>query len=60
MENIASLKEAVESTGQEWNGTHGLRYNYTQEALDNGASRAKISLNMGHSREEITGHYLKE
>lgn len=56
----ASLKEAVESTGQKWNGTHGLRYNYAQEALVNGASRAEISLNMGHSREEITEHYLKE
>ena len=55
-----SLKEAVESTQQSWNGTHGLRYNYAQEALANGASRAEISLNMGHSREEITGHYLKE
>ena len=30
----ASLKEAVESTGQEWKGTHGLRYNYAQEALE--------------------------
>ena len=55
-----SLKEAVESTAQEWNGTHGFRYTYAQEALGNGASRAEISLNMGHSREEITSHYLKE
>jgi len=54
-----SLKEAVESTGQEWQGTHGLRYNYAQEALYNGASKTEISLNMGHSREEITEYYLK-
>lgn len=53
-----TLKEAVEATGQSWRGTHGLRYNYAQGALSNGASKAEISLNMGHSREEITTHYL--
>lgn len=53
-----TLKEAVESTDEEWQGTHGLRYNYAQEALNRGTSRAEISLNMGHSREEITEHYL--
>jgi len=54
-----TLKEAVEYTGEEWKGTHGLRYNYAKEALLNGASRAEISLNMGHSRSEITEYYLK-
>ena len=59
----ASLKEAVESTGQEWNGIHGLRWNYCQYMVspDGGNfSRSEVSLFMGHSREEITSHYLKE
>lgn len=54
-----TLKEAVESTGQEWQGTHGLRYNYAQDEIANGTSKAEISLNMGHSREEITEYYIK-
>lgn len=61
------LKEATEATNQEWKGTHSLRYDYAnnqnQENKDNGMteseSKAQISLNMGHSRIEITEHYLK-
>ena len=62
-----TLKEVVESTGQEFKGTHSLRYDYAnithQKNLENGLtdseSKSEISLNMGHSREEITEHYLK-
>ena len=62
-----ALKEVVQSTGQEWNGTHSLRYDYAQneyqEMRENGATDSEalstISLNMGHSREGITTHYLK-
>lgn len=52
----ASLKEVVESTGQEWKGVHSLRWNYVQNSdLD----LATLSLSLGHSREEISLHYMK-
>lgn len=53
-----TLKEAVEETGQAWNGTHSLRYDYAQHEKAEGVSLAEISSTMGHSREEITVHYL--
>lgn len=61
------LKEATEATNQEFKGTHSLRYDYAnnqhQENKENGMSenesKAQISLDMGHSRVEITEHYLK-
>lgn len=61
------LKEATEATNQEWKGTHSLRYDYAnnqhQKNKENGMSesesKAQISLDMGHSRMEITEHYLK-
>ncbi len=53
----ASLKEAVESTGQEWKGVHSLRWDYVQNSnLD----LATLSLSLGHSREEISLHYKKD
>jgi len=62
-----ALKEAVENTNQTFKGTHSLRYDYAnnqheanlQNGLSESESKAEISLNMGHSREEITEHYLK-
>lgn len=59
----ATLKSNAEG---EWNGTHGLRYNYAQERVEelqnNGASYREAleqtSLEMGHSRASITEHYL--
>jgi len=62
-----SLKEATETTNQEYKGTHSLRYDFANHAhsenLKNGISsedsKLEISLKMGHSREEITEHYLK-
>lgn len=65
-EYSTALKEAVESTGQEYNGTHGLRYSFAQERFSelkeygytHSEALAEISLNMGHSREEISKHYL--
>lgn len=61
-----SLKEAVEQNGEDWNGTHGLRYDYAQErveelreqGLTDTEALAQTSQEMGHSREEITLHYL--
>lgn len=60
------LKEAVEKTGQNYNGTHGLRYSFAQDRIielkefgyTHSESLSQISLEMGHSREEITLHYL--
>jgi len=50
-----ALKEAVESIGQEWKGVHSLRWDYVQNSdLD----LATLSLSLGHSREEISLHYL--
>ncbi len=54
-----TLKEATEATGQEWHGTHSLRYDYAQREKEDGSTLSEISASMGHSREEITLHYLK-
>lgn len=61
-----ALKDAVNENGEEWNGTHGLRYDFAQERFEelkeqgfnDNEALAEVSLEMGHSREEITEHYL--
>jgi hypothetical protein len=61
----ATFKEVVENTGQNYTGTHGLRYNFAQtriKELENyGFTKeeadGQTSLNMGHSRLDITNHY---
>jgi len=51
-----TLKEAVESTGQEWHGVHSMRWDYVQNSdLD----LATLSLSLAHSREEISFYYMK-
>nr|WP_321266176.1 integrase domain-containing protein [uncultured Sulfurimonas sp.] len=62
-----ALKEAVEATGQTWdkNGTHGLRYDFAQERVQElikdgktqDEANGQTSLEMGHSRLDITNHY---
>lgn len=60
-----SLEEAVKETGQDYNGTHGLRYNFAQERVeelkDQGYTKeeadGQTSLELGHSRVDITNHY---
>jgi len=59
------LKEAVEKSGETWQSTHGLRYNFAQERLeqlkqetDTKEALEQVSLELGHSRAEITLHYL--
>lgn len=62
----SALKEAVENSKESWNGTHGLRYTFAQNRVEelkqNGytdvEARARTSLELGHSRLEITNHYL--
>lgn len=52
--------------GEEWNGTHGLRYNFAQERVEELKEQGytyrealeQTSLEMGHSRPGITEHYL--
>lgn len=62
-----ALKEAVEQAGDEWTGSHGMRYSFAQERMQelvheydytHSEALAEISLNMGHSRSEISLHYL--
>jgi hypothetical protein len=59
---------AFQSRGEKWNGTHGLRWNYAQRRFyelqsDDGKSFQEalkaVSLELGHSRPEITLHYLR-
>ena len=61
------LKEAVEKTGQEYQGSHSMRYAFAQERVQELQNEYKYSFNealaqtsieMGHSRMEITKHYL--
>jgi hypothetical protein len=62
-----TLKDCVEDTNQVWKGSHSLRYDYANmehgKNIENGIPKdesiSQIALNMGHSRSEITNHYLK-
>lgn len=62
-----ALQNACAETGQEWNGTHGLRHNFAQnrmsELTEGGMSRssalATVSEEMGHHRPAITEIYLR-
>jgi hypothetical protein len=63
-----AAREAFKSRGEEWNGTHGLRWNFAQKRFyelqsDEGMSFQEalkaVSLELGHSRPEITLHYLR-
>ena len=61
------LKEVVEKTGQEFQGSHSMRYAFAQSrytglkkeyAYTHGEAMSQVSLEMGHSRAEITLTYL--
>jgi integrase len=62
-----SLKAAAAATGQEYTGSHGLRWSYAQERFaqiqEHGDSYekalAQVSQEMGHVRASITEHYLR-
>jgi integrase len=61
-----AIKEAAEKSGQEYNGTHGLRWNYAQKKFiddqNNGANYVEalsnVSTSLFHNRPSITEHYL--
>jgi integrase len=61
------LKEACARSGENYNGSHGLRWNYARgrvaECQEHGLSYdqalSETSEDMGHHRPEITEHYLQ-
>ncbi len=61
-----ALKVAAEKTGQKYEGSHGLRWNWAQErhgelqkfGMSYEASLTVVSKEMGHERGDITCHYL--
>lgn len=62
----ASLESAADRTGQDYNGSHGLRWNFARERFSElqaaGYSYEKclgvVSAELGHNRIEISKHYL--
>lgn len=62
------IKSACKQTNQEYQGSHGLRWNYAQSRfasvqdigeLTYDQSLVQVSKDMGHNRADITEHYLK-
>jgi integrase len=61
------LKAAAAKTGQEYEGSHGLRWSWAQErhaelqeaGMTYEQSLTQISQEMGHERGDITEHYLR-
>jgi len=61
------LQEAANLTGQEYHGSHGLRWNFAQERfhnlMENGytyeQALAQVSKELGHERADITKYYLR-
>jgi hypothetical protein len=62
-----SLERAAQVTGQEYTGSHGLRWNFAQERFaeiqGHGGTYeqalARVSQELGHERADITLHYLR-
>lgn len=52
------LQREIEKIGQKYTGTHGIRHTYAQKMLEN-HSKAEVSKELGHTREEITDTYLR-
>ncbi len=65
-EYLNDLRESAWETGQVYQGSHGLRYNFAQEKYEElieagwGHNEAlkEVSEMLGHHRPEITEHYL--
>lgn len=61
------LKQAAARTGQEYEGSHGLRWSWAQErhaelqerGMTYEQSLTQVSQEMGHERGDITEHYLR-
>ena len=52
------FQKQIEKIGQKYTGTHGIRHTYAQKMLEN-HSKAEVSKELGHTREEITDTYLR-
>ena len=52
------FQKQIEKSGQKYNGTHGIRHSYAQKMLET-HSKAEVSKELGHAREEITDTYLR-
>ena len=53
-----NFQKQIEKSGQKYNGTHGIRHSYAQKMLET-HSKAEVSKELGHAREEITDTYLR-
>jgi len=61
------LKSACERTGEQYQGTHGLRWSYSQNLFKQLQQSGKtyeeslsiVSQKLGHERPDITEHYLR-
>lgn len=66
-EYLKDFKAAVKMSGQKYFGTHGLRYSYAQskfnelqkQGMTSLQAKQKVSNDLGHTRADITEHYLK-
>ena len=64
---VAALEKSAGKTGQDYNGSHGLRWNFAQERMQELQGHGltyeqalqQVSHEMGHERSDITEHYLK-
>ena len=64
---LRHLEKAAFNSSQPYNGSHGLRWNFAQKSMkdiqENGLSYEDalkmVSERLGHSRMEITQHYLR-
>ncbi len=63
-----AIKEAALESGQDYHGSHGLRWNYAQERMSELEKNTSmtyeerlqtVAWEMGHERADITEHYLK-
>ena len=61
------LKDAAEASGQDYTGSHGLRWNFAEERMEELQEHTsmtyeerlqEVSWEMGHERADITEHYL--
>jgi len=62
-----AIKEAAEASGQDYTGSHGLRWNFAEERMEELQEHTnmtyeerlqEVSWEMGHERADITEHYL--
>lgn len=63
----AAIRDAAAATDQKYTGSHGLRHNFAQNriaeleasGMGHRVALTQVSFEMGHFREDITKHYLR-